>query len=83
MFSFEKGRFDNTVIFAWLAGILGSAGNPQGPLISESQLLIWSYAIVCYIDNANNGQDEGDDTGICVQLSIFISPFVHACAMVY
>lgn len=63
-----------------MAGIPGSAGNPQGPLISESQLLIWSYAIVCYIDN---GQDEGDDTGICVQLSIFISPLVHACAMVY
>ena len=80
MFSFEKGRFDNTIIFAWMAGIPGSAGNPQGPLISESQLLIWYYAIVCYIDN---GQDEGDDTGICVQLSIFISPLVHACAMVY
>lgn len=83
MFSFEKGRFDNTVILAWLTGIPGSAGNPQGPLISESQPLIWSDAIVCYIDNANNGQVEGDDTGICVQLSIFIPLLVHACAMVY
>ena len=53
MFSFEKGRFDNTVIFACSAGIQGSAGNPQGPLISESQLLIWSDAIVYYTD-ANN-----------------------------
>lgn len=82
MFSFEKGRFDNTVIFACLAGIQWIAGPQQGPLISESQLLIWSDAIVCYTD-ADNWQDKGDDTGICVQLSIFISPLVHACAMVY